>query len=54
MTFVKLSFAGAVKLQQDYHKWRHGDVTAGYDPVRPDSFDDGKLFIKRSSKLSSH
>ena len=43
MTFVKLSFTGAAKLQQDYHAWRSGDSKAGYEPVRTDYFDDGRI-----------
>jgi hypothetical protein len=36
VSFIKLSFAGVVKLQRDYQLWCAGDAQAGYEPIRKD------------------
>lgn len=41
VSFIKLSFAGVVKLQNDYQLWCAGDPEAGYEPIRKDQLNGG-------------
>ncbi|KAF8628477.1 hypothetical protein AX15_003988 [Amanita polypyramis BW_CC] len=45
VSFVKLSFSGVVKLQQDYQIWCSGNSEAGYEPVRKDQLNHTDLLI---------
>ena len=36
VSFIKLSFSGVVKLQEDFRAWCLGDPRAGYEPVQKD------------------
>jgi len=36
VSFIKLSFSGVVKLQEDYRAWCLGDSRAGYESVEKD------------------
>ncbi|KAK2466948.1 hypothetical protein APHAL10511_001206 [Amanita phalloides] len=46
VSFVKLSFSGVVKLQQDYQSWLCGDSEAGYEPMNKDQLNHSLLIFK--------
>ncbi|KAF9005620.1 hypothetical protein BDQ17DRAFT_1353475 [Cyathus striatus] len=48
VSFLKLSFAGVMKLQAKYQAWVNGDVTAGYDSIEKDSLANANVLIFRT------
>jgi len=41
VTYIKLSFIGSLKLQQDYQAWCNGNTRAGYEPIVKDQWNNG-------------
>jgi hypothetical protein len=44
VSFIKLSYAGVVKLQNDYQFWCTGNSEAGYGPIRKDQLNGGMFY----------
>ncbi|KIK95893.1 hypothetical protein PAXRUDRAFT_826555 [Paxillus rubicundulus Ve08.2h10] len=53
VSFIKLSFYGAMQLQIDYQAWCAGDKQAGYGPVEKDPLTGDVWIFKTSSDLRS-
>lgn len=45
VSFIKFSFSGVVKLQGDYQLWCAGNSRAGYEPIRRDQLNIGRICL---------